>query len=392
MQVREIVWDDARFMNFYFEWPDGHGEIPNSWPSPKDFDRTVYDIRARFDFDANQSARAKQRFMTGLPLDQDWSDAMTPEESMLLYRELYRQQMSMIMIQHDAVAFRKGLAGFPALHRITLTSEAHRPAIHRPYHKTPMIRSLPISFIYPCPLPWRPDLMPWREDDAYRNRGTHALRVILTELARAQWKYTIPEFVMETKFEDAGLAVNVFDGKGQLSEPFEMFIKNQGLRRFDLALEGQQDGAKSVSKGLQSFPFGRLRRMLSSAITMESFSLLVGAGSEHSADFVASAGGCRILAAIPINSWPSLRHLTLSCVPLVFAEFMKFLSKLPLNIDKFAFVDVFFAHHYADGHESLDIAEEGEQNNGDDLVLDRAIKEEYLNAIQEPRRGGSHGD
>jgi hypothetical protein len=383
-QVEEIVWDDAMLTRLL---ADGEEKIPTTWPlTPGDFRSAVHEtISNCFDSDQTQFALAKKRYMTGLPLAQDQSSTMTLEESMSLYRELYEQQLSNYQCQRDAIAFRKGLAGFPALRRITLTSEAHRPLIHRPYHKTPMIRSLPVSFIYPCPLPWRADFMPWREDDVYRPRGSHGLYTILREFITSKSKYTIPEFIIETKFEDAGILESFFDGSSYNWRLFEHFMQNQGLRRFGLALLGQKGGAKSVGNGLKSFPFVNLRRALSQATMMESFSLSVGAGSEHHENFVTSSGGCRILTAVPINSWPSLRHLTLGCVPLVFRDFMRFLSHLPPMIDKLAFVDVFFAHHYAEGHELSDQADEDEQDEDEDedRLLDQATREQHTRASPE---------
>jgi hypothetical protein len=176
---------------------------------------------------------------------------------------------------------------------------------------------------------------------------------------------------------------------------FETFVKKQGLRRLELAIDDKQGDAMSVGKGLLPLPIERLRRTLSNATMMESFSLSVGAGSDHRALQIASHDACRTLTVIPIKGWPHLRHFTLSCVPLVFKDFMKSLSKLPSTMEELAFVDIFFARYYADQDDSSDDAgefehgeDEHDDDNDDDQLLDQAIRQQRLKT-RWPQRAGN---
>jgi hypothetical protein len=233
--VKEIVWDDALFGRFSL-----NREFPHwvQFMTPDDFGKAVSDfMEGEFGSGVKQFALAKKWFMTGVPPDQDLLSPITLEEIMSLYHDLHRQQELIVTQGRDAIAFRKGLAGFPALRRITLTSEAHRPMIHRPYHKTPMIRSLPLSFIYPCPLPWRSGYMPWRRDGVYMSHRSHGMSVIHKELNNSD--RSIPGFVIGSKFEDAGMMDFSSGGSVPYYEDFENFVKKQGLRRLELAIDGK---------------------------------------------------------------------------------------------------------------------------------------------------------
>jgi hypothetical protein len=375
--IREIIWDDALLEHYRspeeeeIDFEDDHKDTVNLL-SYDDFEHGLDAYQGQcFPDGPKQFAAAKKWSMTGQCLEEDVPGCLTIQENIDIYRRLFEDQARIILEKADVLAFRRGLAEFPALQRITLTSVAHGPVIHRPCHTTPMIRALPINFMYPCPYPC-----------GDKDEGWHGMSIILDELARSE--RTLQELVIETRYAATGLAQRFFDFT-QDYQNLGQVLKAQGLRRLDLALD-VEGGEYYKSESLMFFPLGRLRKILSKATSMANFSLSASTTPRfHSEHIINLDGACWILKAIPTRRWSSLRHLGLANFPLMIQDFLKFLSNLPRTIQSLVFVDVQFRENYFTGHDQLDpyeAYEHGEYdedaNEGGDEI-DHAIDQSIQN-------------
>ncbi|KAI4595024.1 hypothetical protein KJ359_007276 [Pestalotiopsis sp. 9143b] len=99
----------------------------------------------------------------------NWYDiaaaALTFDENWDYYRKLLGQQREAIKSEVDIEALKYGLERFPALRRVTMTSDAHG-FLFAPKYETPMIRSFPYGFNYPIPNGW-----PYRDKDIQSERN-----------------------------------------------------------------------------------------------------------------------------------------------------------------------------------------------------------------------------
>jgi hypothetical protein len=368
-QIKQIIWDDALLEEFVPQEERFNYEEAFRPHTSGDFECFLDDyLEQCFPEGPKQFAAAKKWFMTGQRLEEDTAGSLTIQENLDIYRRLYEDQTRIIQEKADVLAFRRGLAEFPVLQRITLTSEAHRPAVHRPCHITPMIQSLPINFMYPCP--W-----PWNARGGGGDGSWHGMSVVLDELVRS--KRTLPEFVVENKYEAAGIAQRFFDGISQDSRNFDQLVTSGALRRLDLALDVER-GENNMSDALNFVPFARLRNVLSKAVSMEHFSLSASTGPRHTDNMIEFDGACEILKAIPIRHWSSLRHLGLSSVPVRLEHFLKFLSRLPPTIQSLVFVDVQFRDFWNEDHDNMDPVEEDAEDQRVtelDRAIDRSIRD-----------------
>jgi hypothetical protein len=127
LQVREIVWDDALFERRY--------------SIVEEFRPARYEpFKGPFWFQDPVSGRRP-----------------TTEENFALYNMLYLEQQQIIEAKLDIDTFRYGLIAFTSLKRVTITSEVHhqrvRTSLQEYRHFTPLTRSFPRGFEYPCPWP-----------------------------------------------------------------------------------------------------------------------------------------------------------------------------------------------------------------------------------------------
>ncbi|KAF5506136.1 hypothetical protein CGCS363_v004529 [Colletotrichum siamense] len=174
--VREIVWDDARyekpppdFVTFEGEYNDEcvyADEYPDDLEEeddddgPKKIPRSVpiwYFIRCKENIEYLEERRDNdvktlpQHVKTFRQLN-----ALLPlNVAYAYYQELLKQQEQGLSTSADIAAFEWALEKdrFPYLNRITLTPAAHG-FLSKPLYPTPAIRAFPYGFNYPLPRSW----------------------------------------------------------------------------------------------------------------------------------------------------------------------------------------------------------------------------------------------
>lgn len=347
-QVKEIVWDDARFEKFDPDDDDQSELLPDERVKNK------HDFRERLDDNLHRFGNSEQSFLQAKTAGFDFmaykplSTEPVPHERYLsleqnweLYNGLYAEQEIIVQEGLDVASFKDGLIAFPHLERVTVTSEAYRPTIVNPYYPTPLIRSFPMGFNYPAPWPWMAGSEEYADSEfTLGDIRAHWRGVTLTLAALAQSERVVPEFVIDTRYEQLGVAYQLFD---HLSDELRSLqsLCERGLRRLDLAINTFE---KLQNPGLYQLPRGHLKGILAKAAALEHFSLHTSAG-EHPEDDSSREEGeiMNALGAIPVESWPHLKHLTLSSVPVIYSDLLNFLRRLPKSIRSVDLIDVGFS-------------------------------------------------
>lgn len=275
-QVKEIIWDDAQFEKFADD--DEVRDITNSEEEWKDkclFKEMIQDnlglidgteesfLQARlYDFDFSTDELISSNSVTHeryLSLDENFD----------LYNRLYAEQQAIIEASFDIECFGRGLSSFPALKRITVTSEAYRPTIISPCYPTPLIRSFPIGFNYPGPLPWKCEEPENTGLNVTANDLCNCWRGILLVLEKlAQHESLVPEFVIDAQYEHFGVAFQLFDSPSDNLRNLEILCQ-RGLRRLDLAIDIFNPFPSAI--GLHQLPQGQPRAVLKHAGALEHF-------------------------------------------------------------------------------------------------------------------------
>lgn len=342
-QVKEIIWDDARFEKFDPK-PDGDDLMPfERVRNIEDFESAREEnLGWLASGDGEAFVRARKGgidWETLEPLDTDPvlpGEYLSLEESFHLYDRLYNEQEAIIRDGLDIGAFKEGLAAFTELERVTVTNEAYRPHIITPLYPTPLIRSFPLGFNYPAPWPW----MHYGSAEIDGKIGTdgirkhwHGIAAAIDGLAQFDER-RVPELVIDTRYEQMGMPYAFFDIPSPELRSFETLC--QRLRRLDLAVN---TFPMFQNPGLRQLPHGRLRGILAKATSLESFSLHTSSDDEV---YEIGSGMLQVLSAVPMESWPSLRHITLSSIPVVFEDLIQFFERLPNRLKSIQLVDVRF--------------------------------------------------
>lgn len=347
MQVKEIIWDDARFEKFDPDDDDQSELLPDERVKNKhDFREEVERNIKRFGKSHESFVQAKRsgfdfearRPLSIGPVPEDLF--MSLEENWDLYNRLYDEQETIIRERLDIAAFRDGLVAFPHLERITVTSEAYRPTIVNPYYPTPLIRSLPFGFNYPAPWPW----MPEPEDEGNVELTLEEVRrywrgIVLTLVALAQSERLVPEYIIDTRYEHLGVPYRLFDQPCEELDSLRNLCE-RGLQRLDLAIHAFP---LLQNPGLTQLPRGHLKDVLRKAKYLEHFSLHMATG-EHPEDSSPRElnENMDTLSTIPLESWPLLRHITLSSIPVIYSDLIEFCRRLPPTVKSVELIDVGF--------------------------------------------------
>ncbi|KAJ5326295.1 uncharacterized protein N7506_009397 [Penicillium brevicompactum] len=305
-QVTEIVWDEARFTESA-EW-------------------FVRELRA------NQELLYYRSMQHGHPDHIRWQKAgeaqMTSFECRQIYDMHSDQQKKTLASGEDETAFICGLQKFPALRRITITSGAHGLLL-RPLYETPMIRSLPGGFIYAIPRLWptrgagsfvlHRSPSRWSNTQKQYKERWRGTRIVLRILA--QLEHNISELVFDVGSHKTGVNVTILDEPCVEYDHFVKLLKRPGLRRLDLALHikgGIHDWANQSR--------GYLRSALEEAGSLEHFSL--------STSTIPSSENLpvQLVNLLPVNKWPLLRHIGLSCFDVSKDDFLTFLNSMPKTL------------------------------------------------------------
>ncbi|GKT50631.1 uncharacterized protein ColSpa_10812 [Colletotrichum spaethianum] len=234
--VREIIWDDARyekppsdFVTFEGEYDD-ECVYPDEYPDNSDDDddgpqkvprgvpiwhfirckENVEYLEERRDNDVKtlpQHLEIFQQLDAQLPLDVAYAH----------YQELLKQQEQVLSTSAHVAAFKWALetGRFTNLKRITLTPAAHG-ILFKPLYPTPAIRALPYGFNYPLPRGWPAskdkegaDYEMWgREEDKDKWRGFRLVVSILAEQGHATSKIT--EMIFDGNHIQSGLTCGIF--------------------------------------------------------------------------------------------------------------------------------------------------------------------------------------
>ncbi|KAF2166668.1 hypothetical protein M409DRAFT_23299 [Zasmidium cellare ATCC 36951] len=408
-QVKEIIWDDARFEKFE---PDDQEDdsLPEERVRNKvDFENAREENLMSVAGEENAFVQARASGfdpVTVEPLSTEpllVEEYLSLDESFDLYNRLYEEQETIIRDGLDVEAFREGLRAFTALQRVTVTSEAYRPNIITPCYSTPLIISFPLGYSYPAPWPWMPETV----DEAHSEISLedikthwHGVAVVLDALAKHD--RLIPEFVIDTRYEQLGIPYQLFDSPSDILTNFETLCR-RGLRRLDLAIN---TFCNFRNPGLRQLPRGQLKSVLAKATSLEHFSLHASSG-EHAAydSHRVQNETMDALSAIPLHSW-LLKHITLSSVPVIYSDLVEFLRRLPKDIRSVGLINVEFTEstykqllekcrdelHWTAGRPKLAIAhQEGGQLESRKLWVEEDIAD-FFRGGHNPFEGRSRGN
>lgn len=347
-QVKEIIWDDARFEQYVLDDGLNDAGMDSLWferaiKNQEDFEDArnenldwVGGIKVETSEADFVRARRSGFAQNGELLNTDDvspNEYLSFDESFELYTRLYDEQETIIRDRLDIEAFKEGLAAFTELERVIVTSEAYRPHIMSPFYQTPFIKSLPLGFNYPAPWPWMPDerneaLSELNMDDIRTH--WHGVVAVLEALAHFDER-PVPELVIDTRYEHAGIAWQFFESPSPELQNLETVC--QRLRRLDLAIN---TFCTFGNPGLQQLPHSQLSAVLAKATSMESFSLHTASGE----DYPIENDMRNVLSVVPLESWPLLRHITLSSIPVTFANLVQFFKRLPERLKSVQLVNV----------------------------------------------------
>jgi hypothetical protein len=229
-QVREIVWDDAR-LEFYDRQPlsfDEHFTLSEDLRlgyvdpeiDPKKFEHYEHEVQEADGYLNKEKKSARKKELWGY----DAPD-MNLEESFDLYSRLYEEQQDIIKAGEDVETLKLGLVSFPALTRVTVTSETWQLNPLFPRYETPFFRSLPPGFQMPTPWPWLGRdydelseaqmerlMLPW--DESYEEwRG---YQVVVDALLATISVHKVKEFIIDTNHENTGISYQLFASPEQI--------------------------------------------------------------------------------------------------------------------------------------------------------------------------------
>ncbi|KAF4919570.1 hypothetical protein CGCVW01_v007723 [Colletotrichum viniferum] len=157
--VREIVWDDARFMVSLEEESDYHN-VYGYDAAESDCEDTpvpegvplwfVAACRENIDYLRKWRGRDVETLPQHVETAQQLAAQLPLDVAYEYYRTLVRDQGEVLATATDSAAFEWALAGkrFPNLRRVTITPAAHG-ILFFPQYLTPMIRAFPYGFNYP---------------------------------------------------------------------------------------------------------------------------------------------------------------------------------------------------------------------------------------------------
>jgi hypothetical protein len=315
--VKEIIWDDARFV----ECLDGalsHVRDPPTGCPAWFVDACKENIeelhfRKGQDIDRPDHVDRAEQVAAELPAKICWQ----------YYQNLFYQQEDVIIFNRDAEALRYGLPRFPALRRVTITPAAHG-WLFAPLYKTPMIRAFPKGFNYPIPRSWpnvpsgewKPEALPWKDEQVRQQyRGFSIVTRALADCTDHQ----VSEFIVDVNYLGTGLNSRVFEHPCAEYEDLVTILRRPGFKRLDLdLLVGHQELI-----GWPCFNSGHFYRAIAEARALEHISLHTNVEPDSRASFVP------MRTLFPVEDWPALRHFELSCLIVDQDDLVALLDALP---------------------------------------------------------------
>ncbi|OBR10472.1 hypothetical protein CH63R_06164 [Colletotrichum higginsianum IMI 349063] len=350
--VREIVWDDAR----YEKPPPPDPRFPNEdddSDEDSDEDEDEEDRREKPPRDVPlwYFRRCKDNIehlelrrgsdVETLPQHVETSrqlDAQLPlHVSYAHYQELLDQQDQVLSTSADVAAFEWAVENdrFPNMKRITLTPAAHG-ILFKPLYLTPAIRALPHGFNYPLPRGWpapedgcRIGYAEWdREESKDFWRGfRHVVRI-----AARQGSTKIQELIFDGNQINSGLTCGIFHAQEPCAEYDNLVavIKKPGFTTLRLNLMvGAQDSRHYIA-----FRTGRLKRALEADLrnftleTDEDDTLEWRPPPLHwTVDHFVP-----LRSIFPVEAWKNLAHFGLSRFLVKQQDLLDFLAALPQTL------------------------------------------------------------
>ncbi|KAJ5175096.1 uncharacterized protein N7482_000973 [Penicillium canariense] len=326
-EIREIIWDDARFQFAPLIWetmyPLNSNEGCPIWFT-KGCEENLHKIKYRKyrDVDRPDHVARQHQIDAQMPLKACWK----------YYQQLGDDQASVIGSEDDKKAFLYGLERFPRLKRVTVTPAAHG-WLFAPLYETPMIRAFPYGFNYPIPRGWNCDLvdpqvvepLPWSEvNEGYKERWRGA-RIVLRLLSQAEkHKHNVSELSFDSKQLHTGLNFLIFDRPCEEYNQFAAIMKRPGFRRLHLSL---LTGSSGDWTGFQS---GLFRQAVSLVKELTHVHLSTTFDVRYQSSM--RDPPIPLKEVLPIKEWPNLSHLALFRFSVDTSELMGILKLAPSSL------------------------------------------------------------
>ncbi|OOQ82249.1 hypothetical protein PEBR_39645 [Penicillium brasilianum] len=321
-QIKEIIWDDARFVSTPplsddYWWEVIEGGIQSSPQLPeldsdsdsnsesslprwfrKECENNIQFIEHRkcWDRDLPHHITRQKQVDAQMSLHDCWE----------LYQNYIEQQEEVISSRRDEKAFIYGLDRFPALKKVTVT-----PAVHgwlfSPLYETPMIRSLPYGFNYPIPRGWPTATFGenptypviWsRAPETYKEQW-HGVRIALRILA--QHDDNISELSFDPFLLVTGINYSMVDQPSDEYNHFLAIMKRPRFSHLKLPLFVGGNGTYYWAQESR----GYLYRALREAKDLEYVSLSTTIGPRPIDPPII------LKNVFPVEHWPALRHFGL---------------------------------------------------------------------------------
>lgn len=332
-EIKEIIWDDARFVSAPLTWKTMYLNI--------DPERTEIDSNKRCHIWFTEQCednrhRMKDRKYRNVDRPdhvarQHQMDAEMPWKACWkYYQQLWNDQASVIGSEDDKKAFLYGLERFPRLKRVTVTPAAHG-WLFAPLYETPMIRAFPYGFNYPIPRGWQYDPddrrvaepLPWSEATEDYKELWRGARLALRLLSQAE-EHNVSELSFDSKQLNTGPNFLIFDRPCEEYNHFAAIMKRPGFRRLHLSLlTGGSDDWTEYQSGL-------FRQAVSLAKDLTHVHLSTTFNDES--HFLIRDPPFPLKEVLPIKKWPNLSHLTLSRFSVDTSELMDILKLAPSSL------------------------------------------------------------
>ena len=282
LQVEEVVWDDSQLEAFpslqsfdcairtqeAIERWNIHGHIdqflcrelyyededPNYFRSPELEPEDLFlpngyltdhakTLLLRFDNKASRDIIARNE-----------TEMMSMEDSYTLYQKLYQDEQEIMKRGLDVKALHHGLAGFPNLKRITLTTDVWKSKYSPPSYETPFFRALPSSFRKPTVWPWLPG-RPDGNKEWYAHRK-HTMNQPVEHRLPFEWRAysvimaslvavphpSIEAVIIETGYGGAGISHQLFAAPNKEYDTTIEACQLLNLTKFKLVINSYSTG------------------------------------------------------------------------------------------------------------------------------------------------------
>lgn len=344
LQVREIIYDDARFGDVE-NWRHLSYERDDISVSSSDDDTMLPGFARQFRRmqRCNRSIMRERLGIDEPSLSQHLRRSKIAAQELPrhlaidIYRSFAEGQAQILAVDADMDALRLGLAQFPSLQRITVTPATHG-YLYTPLYHTPMIRAIPDGLNYPIPRSWpysgHDHPAPWTEsagasdaqmrDNERRWRGVISVLDVVADSIRDGLIPTLPELVMDVHDFETGVNPYMVTQESNEYKNLASIFRSPGFRRLDLPLMISTLAERSWTPLVN----GCLQSLLAEAEGLEHLRLRTDKEIWHVPRWV-HMPLCKIL---PLKRWTGLRHFGLSGLPVQTEDVVCTLAALPLTL------------------------------------------------------------